>query len=402
MRAYLIGIGLVLFAVHNPNQPFLSYAFLPQIGLSLLIGAIISYPFKKLKESFNGSNSPAVWLPLMLVSFAIVMSGIAQYWRGEVKLIGAFAPLATVIVWWGVYLASRIEGEKIGKPIAVAVIIESVSVLVIAFVSGGNRGGGIISPTNYDIATAFLVFGTFLSPRKWQWWLSSFAVVGLFFSGAEEGIVAIGAAFLIFLILKDISVKTLLPVSALILAVLVATPMGITKNLYLKDKPMVGTENPSTLDKFQAVQKAVQNIGGSQFNEDMDIATGYRFSTHWRIRPVQPFGYGYNLTNFYWGIPHNQALIIIEQVGLFGLFWFVPTFYLFRKSKRYYLWASVLALGIFDHYTWTQIAPWWWAMVGISEAHSLESGNIFREVKVEVPEMRGRLAGQPAESPDVC
>jgi O-antigen ligase len=135
----------------------------------------------------------------------------------------------------------------------------------------------------------------------------------------------------------------------------------------------------------------------------MDIATGYRWSTHWRIRPIQPFGYGYNLTNFYHGIPHNIILIIIEQIGLVGLAaWLVATAYCIKVSRRWYLWGTFLALGVVDHYSWTQIAPWYFAMVGISEAHRQKSANIFKgEEWQSVKSAEPKLQTVPLTSPIV-
>ena len=372
MRAYLIGIGLILVAVHNPNQPFIQYVFLPQIGIALIAAGVLSIPFAQFRNA--GLGSKWVYIPLLLVCAAISLSGLAQYGRGEISLMRGLAPLASSVMWFGLYLAARVEGEKIGKPIAIAVTIEAVSVVYSAFVSGGVRGGGLVSPTNYDIAVAVMVFGTFLSPQRWQWWLMAIAGVGIYYTGAEEGLVAIGVVALIILIRRHFHLKTLAPVIALGIAVAVSIPTGVFHNLYIGNQGLQTNNyaNPSTANKVEAVAKAVEAVVNPppppepQFSQYMDIATGYRFSTHWKIRPIQPFGYGYNLTEFYWGIPHNIALIIIEQVGLLGLMWFGASIYSWKISKRHYLWASVFALGIFDHYLWTQIAPWWWVMVGVS------------------------------------
>lgn len=381
MRSWLISLGLIFFAIHNPNQPFLNWVFLPQLGLGLFVIAIFSIPLNKWKEISLGSKW--VYIPLIVLLASISLSGVFQYFRGEVTLARGFAPTFSAFIWLALYALSRIEGEKIGKPIAYAVIIEAVSVLVAAFVSGGNRGGGIVSPTNYDIAVAFMVFGTFLSPKSWQWWLSSIAIIGILFTGAEEGLVVIAVMGLIVLLVKDYSIKTLLPLSVGILAGLAIVIVGLGQGLYVGSNggQINNPGNPSTIGKFMALKSAIDVYPQQpEFNNYMDIATGYRWSTHWRIRPIQPFGYGYNMTEFYPGIPHNIILIIIEQVGLLGLAgWLVATFYVWRKSKRHYLWAGVLGLGMLDHFSFTQIAPWYFVMLGISEAYPLKSAAIFKE-----------------------
>jgi hypothetical protein len=405
LRKYVIGIGLVFFVIHNPNQPFINYAFLPWIGIALLVAAIASVPFKKFKKI--GLGSRWVWVSLLVLCFAIAASGMAQYLRGEVTLSRGLAPLASTLIWFGLYMVARLDGEGIGKPVAIAVIIEAASTTISAFATGGVRNGGIVSPTNYDIATAVLVFGTFIAPRKWQWWLSSIAIVGLFFTGAEEGMVAIGATSLVILMVRDWHWKTLVPISALIMCLMVATPLGITQRLYIgvnsiqavvTSQSATTTEvaalhisdvviNPSTTNKFKAVEMAWNewkwwHWSSPKFNELMNIATGYRWMTHWRIRPIKLFGYGYNLTEFYPGIPHNIILIIIEQVGLIGLAgWLVATAYCVKVSKRWYLWVTFLALGVFDHYFWTQWAPAYWIAIGISEAHRQKTAVIFKGVE---------------------
>ncbi len=389
MRKYIIGIGLVLIIVYNPNQPLISLLFLPWIGLALLVSAVISIPFKELKKA--GLGSKWVWIPLLVLCFSIAASGVAQYLRGEVSLTRGLAPTFSTVIWFGLYLVARIDGDGIGKPLAIAVIIESVSTVVMAYASNGVKNGGIISPTNYDISAFLLVLGTFLAPRKWQWWLSAIAVVGLFFTGAEYGIVAIGTVLLVIIAVRDWSIKTLLPVSALIVCLLVATPTGITHNLYISNPNGQGTASY----KIGGLISAITNWSSDErFNQEINIATGYRWNGYWKIDPILPFGYGYNLTEYYVGIPHNIALVIIQQVGLLGLAgWLVAAGYCIKTSKRYYLWAAILALGMFDHSFFTEWAALFWVCVGLSEAHPYKSPNIFKEVESDVQEVRQTSGG---------
>ena len=43
----------------------------------------------------------------------------------------------------------------------------------------------------------------------------------------------------------------------------------------------------------------------------------------------------------------------------------------------------VLSLSVFDHFMWTQLAPWWWAIIGVSAAGSIESDLMFKGSRVE-------------------
>ena len=72
-------------------------------------------------------------------------------------------------------------------------------------------------------------------------------------------------------------------------------------------------------------------------DERLELATGYRWLTHWRISEIKPFGHGFIVTEFYKGIPHNIILIIIEQVGILGaLAWLFVIGYCLIKTKWKY------------------------------------------------------------------
>jgi len=100
---------------------------------------------------------------------------------------------------------------------------------------------------------------------------------------------------------------------------------------------------------------------------------------------IQPLGIGYGLTNFRPTTVHNVPLILIQQMGWPGMLaaiaWLWVTIWCLRRTRWKYAWVSVVALSFFDHYIWTQLAPYFWCLVGISTAGStLEGENdlIFR------------------------
>jgi len=116
------------------------------------------------------------------------------------------------------------------------------------------------------------------------------------------------------------------------------------------------------------------------FEEKMNEATGFRWLTHWHISEIKPFGHGYIVTAFYKGIPHNIILIIIETVGIpAAIAWLFLTLYCLIRTRYKYAWVAILALGVFDHYLFTQAAPWWWALVGVSTASNIKSDLVFKK-----------------------
>ncbi len=40
----------------------------------------------------------------------------------------------------------------------------------------------------------------------------------------------------------------------------------------------------------------------------------------------------------------------------------------------------IMALSVFDHFIFTQLAPWWWALVGVATASDIKSDLIFKEL----------------------
>ena len=79
---------------------------------------------------------------------------------------------------------------------------------------------------------------------------------------------------------------------------------------------------------------------------------------------------------------HNVPLVIVDQIGpLAGFAWLFITIFCLVKTKWKYAWSAVLVLSVFDHYIWTQFAPYWWALVGISTTVAIKNDYIFKEAK---------------------
>lgn len=380
--AWLIGIGLITFAIHNKfltpmNDAVEAIVFLPLLGLAITITATMLCLYQNRKTVTLGSKW--VWIPLAVISLSIALSGIAGGNVMGMVVIG--------ILMFAIYLAARVIGRDIFKPFMYIVILETLSLVVYKFIGYAGRTGGLASETNYDMAAGLLIFGLIVSAVEKRWWLSAIAIIGVFLTGAEEGLFALGVLLITVLIRRDISKKLLLPACTTIVLIIVAivTPLG--NNLYRLtieriDLAQSVVTGHHFIEEFNSVL-AIEHENPELLTdaEKLNAATGYRIGTHWNISPIKPFGYGYNMTEFYYGIPHNIPLIIVEQVGILGaIAWLIVSGYCVVKTKWRYAWIGVLALCVFDHYIWTQAGFWWWALVGVSTSSQLSRDYIFKGV----------------------
>lgn len=380
-----MGIGLALFAVHNIHQPFIEYLFLPNVGLALVTICVFA------GLHFYGINPGPkwVWIPMLVI--------VASLWL-RLMVDFSYATVAggvTGLLLFGVYLTSRTLGKEVLEIFLPLVIFEAISVITLGILHPGARNGGIItSHNNYDIGAGFLILGLLFSSFRQQWWLSALVLVALFFTGAEEGWFAVAILGIVLLIKRDWSKKLLIPAIALTITVVVCTPLGITEKLYspTSQKVVMAKEAVEDNKVAQTVGKVIpsavlnkinqieNDIGADKKENPLEIASNYRWEALLTsLRSTKPLGHGLNLTAFYKGIPHNTLAIINHQIGPAGaIAWLIIMGYLLIKTRRKYLVVGILALSVFDHYIWTQIAPWWWTVTGVITTSGDANDYIFR------------------------
>lgn len=366
LAPYAIGLGMVLFVVHNPYQPLFEYIFLPQLGMILIIFGCLSV-ITGIKNWKQAIGSPLYYIPLAVIALSVALSTIGKP-PNEI-----YAGVSISLVLPAVYIAIRTtDRTKVFGIVILSSVIASLSIVYWASITGWKPSGGFVSPTNYDIATGLIIFGVLLARPDWQWWLAIIAVIGLFFSGSAEA-VFLGVFMFIIVLIRHPQRKLLIPVAAVAILLIVTIPTGIfikvqspninrllvvADSLNIKTPLVAATKETLTdsgLDYFTT---------GKEETTTIDKVMGFRL-THWQLSPIKPFGYGINLTHFYWGIPHNVFLIIIEQVGILAMLaWLFIA--VLGARKQPYLWLGFVALGIFDHYIWTQAAPWFWAIAGVT------------------------------------
>ena len=377
----LLGVGLALFPVHNKIQPGIyetngelhAVVFLPQIAFGLIAVALCIEWHKKQKWDFGDKK---VWIPLLVIIGSIFIQTLINF------NIESLASACFGACLFGVYLVSKRIGTKIWLVMLPFLIIESVSTIVYGLVYPGVRAAGLItSPypivpnVNYDIAIGFMIF-VLVAQGKVKWWITLLVCVALFFTGAPEMIFVVGCLALVVLIKRDFSKKLLLIVGiTLAFAGLWAIP-GYTQKIY----SLSG-------EKLGALTEAVTGQQTSpEFLDQPDVYKGTFFDTtkatrlrrlinytfsgrievmEQAVKNISIFGHGYNVLDFTTKTVHNLPLIIVDQIGILaGIAWLWVTLYTLAKSKWSYIWLGIIFLSVFDHYLWTQIGFYWWAIVG--------------------------------------
>jgi len=157
---WFISIGLVIFVIHNPHQPLIKYAFLPSVGLLFITLGVVGY-LSELKRSEIDLGSKWLWIPLSTITLSIMVRPVYVLVTQD-STLGLMTEVSRAVLgalWFGLYLVSRKLGAKLFNIFTPAIIIAAASTIYSNVIYPGIKNGGIISPTNYDIATGFLVFG---------------------------------------------------------------------------------------------------------------------------------------------------------------------------------------------------------------------------------------------------
>lgn len=367
----VIGLGLALIPIHNELLTNLATIggrtifFIPTFGFLLLIMGVAFFMLRnweKVKQ--NGLGDKKIWIPLLIIVVAMAISGINA---GSIRL--ALSPLFMGVALFAVYIISRILGDDTFAMLMPFVVVGSVSIIISGIVSPGAYTGGFI--TNYCASAGYLIFAVLVYRGKWQIPLILLALVALFFIGALEAVFVMAVLFIYLCIRRDFSKVFFLILGAVIILIGIWAALGYLTPLY------EGNQNLSILHN---VLRGGCVVDASAMN---DLTSG-----RWRpileaVRNFSFIGHGYSLSTVEGGIVHNVPLIIMHQIGPFAaLAWLFVSIYCIFKTGWKYAWMAVLAMAVWDHYLWTQFAPWWWALIGVSTASSLKSDLIFKGVVI--------------------
>lgn len=366
----LLCIGLLLFIAHYQNQPLLEYVFLPQIGTAILLGMVLFMVFHRWGDLKKiGLGSRALWIPLAVISASAVLRLIVQ------QDLDTLAGALFMACMFGLYVVSRIYGEKALSFFTPVVIIGVISIIVQALVTRNPANWGLFN--NYATASQFLIFGWVVSPRKHQWWLAGVVIAGLYFTGAPEAIFYVAVMGLVILIRRDWSVKIALPLSVLGALMILCSLTGLTQILWQRSFDMVNGVYVALMDK---------TLTNGQRDELLDKATNMRWLSTWQLqRNIEPLGHGLDLTNMKTleagaHVNHNIVLLVTDQLGpVAGLAWLGAMIVGIKKTKWKYGFLALILFGVFQPFVWTLMAPYMWIMAGTASNSKVKSSYIFRE-----------------------
>ncbi len=367
--ALLIGLGLALFPLSNSWLTEITSIdgqatlFLPAIGAGIWIMGVLLFINRGNWKDFSLGDRK-IYIPLFIIVGSMGISGLIN---GE-TLVAKGTPLFTGIALFATYVVARKLGSDLFKMLIPFMILGSIIAVILGIIYPGESLGGLI--TNYCASAGFLIFAAMVNQGKWQWILIALALIGVFFIGALEAVFILGVLGLTVLIRRDVSKRFLIVVVGLVGLVGLWAVLGYLTPLY------EGNRNIAVLMEVLS--------GDRSFN---DLAITRITSGRWkviveRLKETTLFGYGYSVMYDIRGTVHNLPLIISHQIGpLAAIAWSFVTVYAVIKTKWKYAWIGLMAMGVFDHYIWTQFSPFWWVLLGVSTASTIKSDKIFRRVE---------------------
>lgn len=334
----LMGVGLALIPIQR------LHAVPAAVGFGLVLIAVTCIIVTQLKRHELSLGPKYIYIPLAVV---VLSALLAQ---------GDLASKLLSISLFATYIAAVNLREEL-KLLGLAVLVGCVSVIIYNLLSS-DREGGMYQLDNYNLATGAIIMGVVLFRSRYHWILATVAVIGLFFTGAEEVLIAAAILGLVVLVRRDWSKKSLLPTGVLTLILIVCTSLGMMQQLW-----------DSASVRIVALT-----------NDNLHVATNGRISA-WEhaVADIEPLGHGYAPFNVRTDTVHNVPLRILYELGpAAALAWLFALAYLFVKTKRKYIPAAILALCLFDHFLWTQLCVYMFVAIGIATRSSRVSDLIFR------------------------
>jgi len=370
--AIVIGAGIALSPIHNQyltqlatNSKGETMFFLPAFGYLLLImgaGLFLLNNWHRVKEV--GWGDRRVVGCLLFIVLAISASGAAYS-----GLQARFAPMGMGLALFALYLCGRVLGKDMFLPLAVGAVIASLGVIAHQVVYPGVITGGFVFEDNYDIVVGYVLLGVALFTHRWQWILAGLALVAVLLTGSPEGLFALGAVGVAILVRRDWGRKLAIVLALVAVIVVVGLVSGHGQHLYGYTEKVASGEAASPYGDNgtprDAIEYRLQVIADTMSN-------------------IKPLGEGYNLTDFSRSPNvHNVPLVIVQQLGypgiLAGLAWLWVSVWCLIKTRWKYAWVLILALSVFDHFIFTQLAPYFWVLAGVSTApDNIKSDFLFK------------------------
>ncbi len=367
--AIIIGIGLALFPIHNK---WLADAtaingqatmFLPAIGSVIWILASLFFLRDNWKRVSWGDKR--VFIPLIIIAVSISVSGMVNASMPQDKV----APMGLAFTLLGLYLVSRVLGPALFRaliPFALLAVIVSIVIEIVHPSGNITLTGGMI--TNSCASAGFIIFSAVVNQGKKQWiWLIA-ALIGVVFIGALEGIFILAVLIAVILLRRDVNRWILIIGCAVLVIAVASTATGILTPIY------ADTHNLGTLWGLITGNTPINTFW-------LDALTTGRWTINidaiHNLQPVVGRGFAMTATP---DTAHNIPLVIAQQVGVIAaVAWTFIAVFLLVKTKWKYMWITVIAMSLFDHFLWTQFLPWMFTFIGASAASGIKSDLIFRK-----------------------
>jgi len=380
--SWVFGIGIVSFAFRNYFYSGI------MIGLVLCIAVLFITTILIINDKDRPKNilgSKWVWVPLLIICLSIVTAGIANFTTSR----ALFTDVIIAASFFGTYLICRILGDKVFKPFSIAVVIEAASVVLYSLVLHyGIHNGGWASYRDYNVADALMVIGAIVSVGKKQWWIVTITLIGVFFTGAEEGLLALAIILVVVFIRRDVSWRLALSVGIVaVIAVLGLKPFNYTTDLYAMPIDQV-TELVSHHHNPQAAAfaKIESNDTGLSAPDLHPSTIDYISNSRWQMaltafRNWNWLGSGYvmNPVDSVNNAIYNVPLVVAQQVGVWAaLAWLFVVFFCLIKTKWKYAFVALLAFALMDNLIFCQLGLWMFALAGVSTVSVIKSDLMFK------------------------
>ncbi len=363
--AIIIGVGLALFPIHNlwltevTSIGGNTTLFLPAIGAVIWIMGVLLFIRNNWQNLDWGDKK--ILIPLIVIVVSMGLSGFinGDSWGDKVS------PLFIGGALFFAYVVSRSLGKDIFWMLIPFVFLGTVIAVILGILNPGVPSGGLI--TNYCASAGFLIFGAVVHQGKWQWALIIIALIGVFFIGALEAVFILGVLGITVLARRDFSRRFLIVAGVLVGLVGMGIISGYLLPLY---------EGGNNVGALLDVIRGDLTLDGGTITT---ITTGRQVAIIDAIKNTSIFGHGFSFSTVGGRVVHNIPLIISHQIGpIAAVAWLFVTVYCLIKTKWKYAWVAVMAMGVWDHYIWTQFGPLFWCLVGVSTSSTIKSDLIFK------------------------
>ncbi len=349
---YLLGVGLALL----PMQRFYG---LGVTGLMLILFTSCWTVYRHWRD--------VVHAPKIVLCFVLILALLAVAVPGSTTY-AKFFMLGMICV----FLTGTILGPDVFVPLGISAVIGGLSVLVTIGLNDFTRSGGMYHVSNYNESTGVILLGTIFWRHRYQWLLLPVAVAGALATGADEALVIIAMLGAAVILRRDISWKVLSTVALITIPfITLAFPNSPTKNLW--------ATIPATYHTVFHNEASAKV--GVQYEVEADLNNRLRIVVD-SFKDVRLFGHGYQPDNVLTTTIHSVPVRLLWELGpLAVLCWIGLIVYGIWKTSWKYAFVALVAASLFDHYPWTQLAPYFFVLLGVCSWSSKESDRIFTHAK---------------------